>query len=109
MPALNPSYAALTTTHVLKASSANFKCAVFDDTATANTLQTYHFTGGSTSATAVTAALFSGITIASASYAVPDDCSGLRINDKILRLDGAAYVNANLPTNVTTLANPAFS
>lgn len=101
----------LPASNVLKANSANYKCAVVDDTNTANTLNTYDFTASTATSRPVTAALFSGITLSDAGtkFDVSDNCNGLRINNKILHWSTSAYFADDLPTGITTLGNPAFS
>ena len=101
---------------VVKANSANYKCALILNADTSPTLITYDFdkmeTGSATVVDTVASSLYSGITIGASSntFDISDDCKAIRINNIIIHkhTDGVSYVDT-LPTGVSSLANPAFS
>lgn len=105
----------------VKALSNNLKCAViYDSTSGAEALKIYNFFSalGSTvgAARTVSPNLYATVTLTdvSTTFAVSDNCNGLRIKDKLIHWDSTAnsgagaYAADTLPVN-TTLANPVFS
>lgn len=101
----------------MKALSKNQLCAAIITSAGTSKLKIYNFASSSDSTLSTTpfgtladASYTGDITLDATKVDVSDDCTGLRIGDKIFHWDGSSvYVADTLPTGVTTLGNPVFS